>query len=97
MLRWSVLTRLLGGRSAVLVIAVGFALVGIVGVIDYYSGFELSLSILYLVPIGLVVWYGPRWAGFLLCGVSSLVWLAADTASGHTYIFWFMPTENAAV
>ncbi len=94
---WSWLTRLLAGRSTVQLIATGFALSGLIGAIDYLTGFELSLSILYLIPVGLVSWYGPRWAGFLICGVSALMWLAADSAAGHPYSRWVMPIENAAV
>ncbi len=96
-MKWSWLTRLLGGRSTVQLIAIGFALSGLVGAIDYLTGFELSLSIFYLIPVALVSWYGPRWAGFLLCGISALIWLVADSAAGHPYSRWIMPIENAAV
>ncbi len=87
----------MGGRPPAVVIAVGLILAGLVGVIDYFTGFEFSISVFYLMPVGLVAWYAPRWAGFLLCGVSALIWLAADFAAGYIYSNWFLPIWNTGV
>ena len=78
-------------------IVAGLCLVGLVGVVDYLTGFEISLSVFYLVPIGLVTWYGPRWAAFLVCGVSAFVLIAADYAFGSAYSHWLIPVENGVV
>ena len=96
-MKWSFFTRLLGDKPPLLIVAVGFVLAGFIGAIDYYTGFELSLSVFYLAPVGLVAWFAPRWAGFFLCGISALIWLTADFATGHTYSYWWMPWENAGV
>jgi diguanylate cyclase (GGDEF)-like protein len=94
---WTLITKLLGGRSPVVVFAVGLALAGLVGALDYFAGIELSLSIFFLMPVGLVAWYAPRWAGFSLCGISALIWLAADFAAGMPYSQWHMSMVNAAL
>ena len=91
------LTRMFGGRPAAVVFSAGLGLVLLVGALDYLSGAELSLSILYLFPIALVVWYGPWWAGFSLCVVSTATWLIADAATGSAYSHWLLLVENGVV
>ncbi|HEY6568227.1 MAG TPA: ATP-binding protein [Actinomycetota bacterium] len=50
------------GRSNVLVATLGLAFILVVSVLDYLTGPSLSLSLLYLMPIGLVTWnMGRRW------------------------------------
>ena len=45
----------------------GFTLCAILGTIDYRTGLELRLSLLYLIPISLVTWNAGRYPGLLLC------------------------------
>jgi len=91
------LDRLLDHRPPALVLAVGLVLVLLVGVGDYLSGLELSLSVLYLLPIGLVARYASRWAGLSLSVAAVIVMLMTDFASGHVYSHWTLSFENAAV
>jgi diguanylate cyclase (GGDEF)-like protein len=42
---------------------------------------DLSLSILYLLPISFVSWYGKRWFSLLLVLVSTVGWLIAESAA----------------
>jgi signal transduction histidine kinase len=74
-------------------ITLGFILVFIVGVADYLSGTELSISIFYLVPISLMSWFVSRRAGILLSIGSSGIELMTDLIVGHTYshpiiVYW---------
>jgi len=49
-------------RSTALVVVLGAAFIGVVCGVDYLTGPDLSLSLLYLMPIGLVTWnLGRRW------------------------------------
>ena len=96
-MNWTLITKLLGGRSPAVVFAVGLVLAGLVGALDYFTGVELSLSIFFLMPVGLVAWYAPRWAGFSLCGVTALIWLAGDFFAGIRYSQWYMSMVNAAL
>jgi diguanylate cyclase (GGDEF)-like protein len=93
----TVLNRSLSGRSPAALAVLGFALVGLVGTIDFLTGYELSLSIFYLLPIVLVTWFANRRTGFVLCGSSAVVWMFVDYAAGHTYSYWLIPVWNAAV
>jgi signal transduction histidine kinase len=69
------------GRSTWLVAVVGLSFIAVVGVLDYLTGPNLSLSLLYLMPIGLVTWnLGRRWGAFVVV-VATLAGLASDLLS----------------
>jgi diguanylate cyclase (GGDEF)-like protein len=60
------------------IVLAGLALNGILGVVDYYTGHELVLSSFYVVPIGLVAWFGGLALGLGTAVVSGGIWLTAD-------------------
>jgi signal transduction histidine kinase len=71
----------------------GIILVLLVGVVDYITGAELSISIFYMVPISLSVCIINRSVGVFLSGLSSGVGLITDLVAGHTYshpiiVYW---------
>ncbi len=71
------------GKSTFLVAVVGFAFVGVVAVLDYLTP-HLSLSLLYLMPIGLVTWnLGGRW-GALTVVVATVAAIVADVTAHPT-------------
>jgi diguanylate cyclase (GGDEF)-like protein len=79
------------------VIAVGLALVALVAILDYLTGYEVSFSVFYLLPIVLVTWFAQPRAGFFFCVISAMVWLFVDYASGHHYHNHLVPFWNACV
>jgi diguanylate cyclase (GGDEF)-like protein len=58
-------------------------LVALVGVFDYLTGLEISVSVFYLAPVTLAAWYGGRRDGRVLALVASLVWSAVDLLAGY--------------
>ena len=52
--------------------------VALVGVTDYLFGFEISLSIFYLWPVGLATWYAGRNIGFVIALMSAFAGVMAD-------------------
>jgi signal transduction histidine kinase len=69
------------GRSTALVALLGLAFIAVVGVLDYLTGPNISLSLLYLMPIGLVTWnLGRRW-GAVTVVVATVVGIASDVLS----------------
>jgi signal transduction histidine kinase len=69
------------GKSPLLVAVLGLAFIAVVSVLDYLTGPELSLSLLYLMPIGLVTWnLGRRW-GAAAVVVSTVAALVSDVLS----------------
>ena len=80
-------TRLTLSRKA-LVIACLF-LVGIIGYIDYLTGYERSLLLFYLLPISLAAWFGSLTLGLAIVAVSVTVWKLSDLAAGIPALgFW---------
>lgn len=69
------------GKSPLLVAVLGLAFIAVVSVLDYLTGPQLSLSLLYLMPIGLVTWnLGRRW-GAVAVVISTAAALVSDVLS----------------
>ncbi len=77
--------RFLGSLSHAWIVALAVVGVAVVGLADYVSGFELSLSVFYLGPVALAAWYASRRAGVAVSVLSSGTWLAADVGAGLAY------------
>jgi diguanylate cyclase (GGDEF)-like protein len=83
--------------------------VGIVGYVDYVTGFEVSVSVFYLGPVALAAWYAGRWTGATVGLMSTVSWYVADYAAGEPYLhpaitawnglvrFWFFLTVSMLV
>ncbi len=65
---------------------VGLITVLSIGVLDYFIVVDISLSILYLLPIALTSWYGTRWFSIFLVLTSTVAWFVAEfTAKADLY------------
>jgi C4-dicarboxylate-specific signal transduction histidine kinase len=85
------------GNRARLVSASMTLLVFAVGWVDYSTGEELSVSILYLVPICLSTWWIGRGWGLAMALASAVAWLAADSAASQRQGRLLVPYWNAVV
>jgi signal transduction histidine kinase len=64
-----------------------------IGVVDYVTGTQVSVTVVYLLPIALATWRISRQAGMLLAGASAVTWLVVEHLGagpyGHPLIqFW---------
>jgi diguanylate cyclase (GGDEF)-like protein len=84
-------------QSNLVKVAIGYTLVGVIGFIDYLTGYEIAFSIFYLVPIVLVAWFIGKRSGMLIAIFSAAVWGVADAASGSPYSRPFIPYWNTLV
>jgi diguanylate cyclase (GGDEF)-like protein len=91
------LDRRLGGLPPVWIAILAAFGVGIVGLVDFLTGYEIALSILYLGPVGMAAWYGKRRAGIWIAALSCAAWFAADVGVGHVYSHLWIPAWNALV
>src|SRR5439155_24328411 len=70
------------GASRVGLAAGCAALIGLLGYLDYLTGYEQSLLLFYLVPIALATWFGGLVYGLTFSVVSVLIWIASDLLAG---------------
>jgi len=86
------LSRVRALQSPAAALGLGFALVVLIAVADLLTGYEIRLSILYLIPISLVTWLaGPRW-GLAASACAGATWVltnhSSHTYSHHFYFYW---------
>jgi diguanylate cyclase (GGDEF)-like protein len=79
------LSEALGKRSPVFWLVTGLISAGMLGVLDWLTGNEITVGLFYLIPIVLVTWAVSRRAGLLLSVLSALILLAAERAAGQIY------------
>ena len=71
--------------------------VGLIGVFDAMTGFELSMSIFYLIPVAAAAWGLGRAGGLVMACASGAAWLVSDSLAGHTYSNPLFPAWNTGV
>ena len=84
-------------RSQLFWIVFGFALIGVVGVLDFLTGNEITLSLFYLVPIAMVTWFVSRPIGIVASFVSAFVWLLVQISNGISYSNPFLHVWNTFI
>ena len=70
----------LDGWRGLLLPVGGLALIGLIGVLDYFIGPKMSFAMLYLVPIALGAWWGGFAQGILLSMACAASWQLIEVA-----------------
>ncbi len=76
---------------------VGFSWIVCIGVLDWLTGPEISLSAFHLPGIALAAWFSGRGQAIILCLCAATVWLLAELASEQSYSSPLIPFWNATV
>lgn len=87
----------LSGRPQWMLLAGGLVLVAGIGYLDFATGHELGPLASYLVPVGLLAWYGGRGVGAVVACAAGLAWLLADALTHGAYAHWSLPYWNGAL
>ncbi len=61
------------------------SLITIVGILDFSTGYELSFSLFYVIPVAFASWFINHRVGVITAIVSAIVWFLADMYAGHIY------------
>jgi len=70
-------------------------LVVAIGLLDYLTGIEISLSVIYAIPVSIAAWYVGALPSLALALISVIVWIGGDLAAGlHPSSPW-VPVFNA--
>jgi two-component system cell cycle sensor histidine kinase/response regulator CckA len=67
----------------------------LIGFIDYITGWQISLSLFYLIPISVAAWCAGGRAGTIIVIFCTLVSLIADLMWGVPYTYLYIPYWNA--
>lgn len=84
-------------HSTSLKFLLGLVLIGIVGVLEFLTGYEVEFSLFYVLPVAFVTWFTNHSLGVIASLVSAGVWLGTDVASGHLYPQLFTPLWNTFI
>ena len=71
--------------------------VGMLGIVDWASGYELQFFIFYFVPIAIAGWTCGARRAYIVGVVSAGVWFAADYFSAHPYTHISYAMWNTAI
>ncbi len=76
----------LSRQSRATLLAICFITVVVTGFLDYVTGYELSFSIFYLIPIGMAAWYLNRGDAIAISAASYAAMAMADYLAGFKYL-----------
>lgn len=65
--------------------------------VDYSTGYEVSVFLLYVIPVSLMTRFFGTTAGGAMAMAATAVWMAVDRLSGHQYSqdwIWFVNAGN---
>jgi signal transduction histidine kinase len=98
---WKSIIRGLGSlparQSSVTIAIIATLSVFAIGAIDFLSGTEISWSIIYVLPIALATWHVGRPLAYALSGLSVVLWLIGEFATGLVVSTWLVPVWNAVI
>jgi len=69
----------------------------IIGVIDYFTGYEIGIEVFYLIPIGLLSWLVSKSAGFFMSAISTITLMTANFLAGKIIVNYFIYSWNISV
>jgi signal transduction histidine kinase len=89
--------QVLAGLSRALLISVSVAFIGLVGIADFLTGFNLSFSAFYLLGIGFAAWFVGEPFAFIMAAVSIVISALGDWAAGAHYSTVLIPVWNGLI
>lgn len=75
----------LSRQSSIFLVVLNIAMVLLIGSVDYLLGYEMGLSLFYLMPITFAAWLGDKRAGLIISTFSLITIAATDYWAGKVY------------
>jgi signal transduction histidine kinase len=69
----------------------------VIGLIDYITGYEVTIYPFYSIPILLMVWFGDTRLAIVISVLSTIAWWIVDKAVGHVYSSEWLRMWDAVV
>jgi signal transduction histidine kinase len=89
--------RQLDARSKTFCVILCLGLIAVVGLLDFLTGFELTVFAFYLIPVILAVWFVSRNFGTLVSVLCAVVSTVGDMIAGARYSSSLIPVWNSAI
>jgi diguanylate cyclase (GGDEF)-like protein len=83
--------------NKIIIFLVSLALTAVLGVTDFITGYEVSFSFFYLIPITVAVFFADFTTALMISVLSAASWFVADVYSGHTYPQALIPVWNVTM
>jgi hypothetical protein len=75
--------------------SVALALLLLIGVVDYLTGFEFRMDPFYLIPLAFTAWYIDRTTGFVFSAITIGIITLSDALTGKTFGHILLELWNA--
>jgi len=79
------------------VFAIVLVLVALLGYLDYATGFEITFSFFYLIPISISAWYIDQKIAQIITAISITTWMVSNWLAGEIYSQEIIRYWNASV
>jgi diguanylate cyclase (GGDEF)-like protein len=93
----NIITESFLGKSSFRIASTSLIMIIALSTIDHATGFDLSFSIFYLVPVVFASWYGTPITGAFVFFLSAVAWMIVDLAAGNNYSSTVYPYWNACI
>jgi hypothetical protein len=78
-------------------VIIGLVLTAIIGYIDYATGYELRMELLYVLPISYVTWYVGQRAGIVFAFLSIITTICSDIMAGKRFTQYTIELWNGVM
>jgi hypothetical protein len=85
------------GSCRGLVLAGCLSLLGLLGYLDYVTGYEMSFFVFHSMPVGMAARWLGRWPAIGVALTATVTWLLADSLSGAKYSALFFYYWNSTI
>src|SRR5438270_882162 len=69
-------------ESSFVLLLVCLVIIGVLGYVDYVTGYEQTFLLFYLMPTALGTWFGNFALGFSCAVLSVVAWVTSDVVAG---------------
>jgi len=73
---------------------VNIALLLGIGLVDYVTGYEIGISLFYLIPVSFAAWFRGRTPGIIISFLSVVTMAVADVIAGKEFPHYFVEVWN---
>ncbi len=70
--------------------------IAVLGAIDFSTGFELSFSVFYLMPVAIAAWYAEKKTALMISVISAIVWQLSNQLAGECFQNILIPIWNTS-